>query len=459
MLDRTWQLSGKTDSVAISGQVVNVSGAQVRISGQVVNISGQTSGAVVNISGQVVNISGQMSGMLVSISGQSILISGQPISVSGQPIIIQGTNSFVGGPFTQVLVDTAGKLQVAISGQTIGISGQVVNISGQTSGEVVNISGQVVNVSGQLSGHPVRISGQPVYIISGFLLKDATTLSNSTAGAGITLPAFHGSGNQILPVVIMGIDPTANAQAYRVAQVDTDGSLHVITTPGEFVGISGTVSLISGGFVNVSGQPIGISGQVVNISGQMSGTSVQITQSGETAAVDSINDALIVQDILHRKIHQGFLWQIQTYESCSGTATKIFCMNTSANTSTSRIHLSWEVAAEAGTRVQFSQNLGFIGASFSGKEIPRINMKLGVGGQKTSTTFYGSGSLGARVITPITDELIMSGKPSVGYGTLFNYPLKPTEFVTPVGQMYEWLVTPPTYSLVSFYASWYESGA
>jgi hypothetical protein len=111
------------------------------------------------------------------------------------------------------------------------------------------------------SGHGVLISGQTVgaNIISGQFTLDANQLSNVAAASGVVLKNIQGSGNQLLTTVAMGLNyfTNPNAPKYIALNVDGEGCTYVTTHSGEYVGISGTVTVNSGtGVVIQSGASV-----------------------------------------------------------------------------------------------------------------------------------------------------------------------------------------------------------
>ncbi len=210
---------------------------------------------------------------------------------------------------------------------------------------------------------------------------------------------------------------------------------------------------IGAGFT--SGQVVSVSGQTVQISGQP----ISVALSGTKAAVDTVNFALIQEDVIHRKIHQGLQWFVAD-ASISGTPPGydgFYQVVTSGLANP--IHMTWDIRTTPTTLISF----GRIDAQASFSGVPLINRNFNLflsGSVNTSVTFYGSTLFGGGTTT-FFQETIASGASAVGFGTLDKYPIHPNEWVLFPGQSYFWLIQHQVNDegAINFYASWYESGA
>jgi mucin-19 len=281
-------VSGNVVIAKISGETVTIAGG-VSVSGDIVQISGQhvfvesgvfvISAATADISGQAVTISGNV--VIAKISGETVTLAGG-VSVSGNIVQISGQHVFVESGVLVVIQSGASVISAA------NISGQAVTVSGNT--VIAKISGETVTIAGgvSISGNIVQISGQIVgaNIISGQFTLDANQLSNVAAASGVVLKNIQGSGNQLLTTVAMGLNyfTNPNAPKYIALNVDNEGCTYVTTHSGEYVGISGTVTVNSGTGVIVQS---GIGVQV------RSGTGVVI-QSG-ASVISAANIPTLVQ--------------------------------------------------------------------------------------------------------------------------------------------------------------------
>lgn len=197
------------------------------------------------------------------------------------------------------------------------------------------------------------------------------------------------------------------------------------------------------------------SGQVVSVSGQP----VSVALSGAVAAVDTVNFALIQEDVIHRKVHQGLQWLVAD-ASISGTIPGydgFYQVVTSGLTNP--IHMTWDIRTTPNTLITFARIDAQ--ASFSGVHLINQNFNLFLSGSvNTSVTFYGSSLFGGG-FTTLFRETIASGESAVGFGTLDKYPIHPNEWVLFPGQSYLWLIQHclGDTGAINFYASWYESGA
>ena len=221
---------------AISGEIAQISGQGVLV---------QSGTGVIIQSGAGVIAMTSMSGNIVQISGQTI------ITQSGTGVIIQSG---------------AG---VIISGQAVTVSGNFVTITGAVS--IISGSGVIIQSGVGVviqSGHGVLISGQIVgaNIISGQFTIDASALSNVAAASGVTLKNIQGSGNQIIPMISMGLNmfTNPNAPKYIAHHLDSEGCQYVTTHSGEYVVISGTISvsvpsnILTGALLTVTGSAGGV---------------------------------------------------------------------------------------------------------------------------------------------------------------------------------------------------------
>jgi hypothetical protein len=294
-------VSGNTVIAKISGETVTIAGG-VSISGNIVQISGQhvfvesgvfvISTASADISGQAVTVSGNT--VIAKISGETVTIAGG-VSVSGNIVQISGQHVFVESGVLVVIQSGASVISTA------NISGQAITVSGNT--VIAKISGETVIVNSGIgvivqSGYGVLISGQTVgaNIISGQFTLDANQLSNVAAASGVVLKNIQGSGNQLLTTVAMGLNyfTNPNAPKYIALNVDSEGCTYVTTHSGEYVGISGTVTINSGtGVVIQSGASVistaNISGQAVTVSGNI----VIAKISGETVTIVPATPTLV----------------------------------------------------------------------------------------------------------------------------------------------------------------------
>ncbi len=197
--------------------------------------------------------------------------------------------------------------------------------------------------------------------------------------------------------------------------------------------------LISGQFVSISGQPIIIS------------------LSGTPTAIDTINFALIQQDVIHRKVHQGLQWNI--YHTISGTPTNSAIYEITTSGAINPIHMAWDVRAVPGTLVRFIQvnSQPFVTSGVPLQSPQNFNLSLS-GITFTKVAAYGSVfNAGGGII--LYEERITSGTSVVGFGTLDSYPIRPNEWVLTPKPTYQFQIYNTGRGAVNFHASWYESGA
>lgn len=189
----------------------------------------------------------------------------------------------------------------------------------------------------------------------------------------------------------------------------------------------------------------------------ISGQPVSVSLSGGIAAVDTINFALIQQDVIHRKVHQGLQWNVS--DTISGTPTNSATYEITTSGCVNPIHMAWDVRAVPGTIVQFIQ-VNSQPSPTSGVPLnPPQNFNLFLSGTTfTKVALFGSTfNAGGGII--LYQERITSGESVVGFGTLDSYPIRPNEWVLTPKPTYQFRLFNTGRGAISFHASWYESGA
>ncbi len=475
-LGRTWQLSGITDSVRISGQVVNISGQIVNISGQSVVVFGLAQGTPIGLEANTAgNLIAAISGQSVVISGQIVNTSGQVANISGQGITILGQNivglptdtrfNVVGSSFSEAVTTSGGAIMVAN-----GLEPDANNITTTALG----IGGSYNGASRDLTGYS-QITINVVTDVPGTL---AITWSTGFATGAVATNYFSiigslsGTENETIHVPV-------NAKFYRIGY--TNGAvaqsifrLQSLLSPIPSVGfirsIDRPIEAREDAMIthSVIAGPIAVGGSsfedavvtsdgllTVNISGQMSGMPMKISLSGADAAVDGYNKSLIVEDVIHRKIHQGMYFYADVSQSASQSNPASYAMTTMSGVNP---QLSWhfrgltpgslvnvlEVTSARQTTGTVSSNI------FLNRTVIAF----------TSTRLYSSYVLGSNVgANSILFETMASGNDAYGFGNLYTYPLIPGEWVLKGGFTYVFQVLSARLpSLTTLYTNWYESG-
>lgn len=192
-----------------------------------------------------------------------------------------------------------------------------------------------------------------------------------------------------------------------------------------------------------------------------------ISLSGTDVGVDTINFALINEDVLHRKVHQGMLFYAAGHQSGNNTEVITFAITSFSGINP---HISFQLmGVPPGSFVSLNQHVSgstlFLGTRM-GEGTP--NMALGHSGSPTiknvdvftSTNVYSSAFVSGGAGSPFL-TLIASGQVGIGFGNQASFPLYPHELVLNGGTIYSINITPQANTNVhaNIYVHWYESGA
>lgn len=277
---------GVTASVTtnISGQAVFLgSGSFVPLSGLFVQISGQAVQATANISGQNVVVS---SGAISVVSGEVHVMSGAiSTSVSGNVVYTTSGQNLVqiASGFNQVTV--SGSITTSVSGQNVVISSGAISV---VSGEVHVISGSVVvsntvgvTLAGTTVSGSVQVSGTVSTSISG------QNVVISSGAISVVSGEIHVMSGAISATVSGGVTVSGSVQVSGTVITSVSGN-YVNIVSGSIAGFSGIAVSVSGNTVNatltatglqVSGA-VGVSGSVSVMSGSITINSGQVAISG-----------------------------------------------------------------------------------------------------------------------------------------------------------------------------------